>query len=228
MLDGREYNGFMTSGLLHAHHGFWNKERKGSLYLGILLLVLSLVVQIGAGRYSARSAASANFAGDLFLDNLPVVNLDFVIVEGALLFWIVAMVLLVLRPRYLLFGLKAIALFVIFRAFFISLTHIGIYPEQIVFDDGDISFGLYKLFTFQGNFFFSGHTGLPFLMALVFWQVKVVRRVFLATALFFAASVLFAHVHYSIDVFAAPFITYGIFKITAKLFPQDYGLISVG
>ncbi len=42
---------------------------------------------------------------------------------------------------------------------------------------------------------------------------------------FFAAVVLFAHVHYSIDVFAAPFMVYGIFAITAKFFKNDYFLI---
>ncbi len=183
--------------------------------------MLSLAVQIGAGRYSARVSASANFAGDLFLDNLPVVNLDLIIVLGALIFWSIVFVLLSLRPRYLLLGLKAIALFVIFRAFFISLTHLGIYPRQITIDGGDAGYRLYKLFTFQGNFFFSGHTGFPFLIALIFWRERLLRRIFILATFFFAMSVLLAHVHYSIDVFAAPFITYGIFKITEKLFPRD-------
>lgn len=207
--------------LTREHRGFWNQQKKRSLYLGILLLMLSLAVQIGAGRYSARIAASANFAGDLFLDNLPVINLDIIIVFGALVFWSAIFILLALRPRYLLFGLKAIALFIIFRAFFISLTHLGIYPRQITIDGGDAGYRLYKLFTFQGNFFFSGHTGFPFLMALVFWREKLLRRVFLFATFFFGASVLLAHAHYSIDVFAAPFITYGIFKITEKLFVRD-------
>jgi hypothetical protein len=38
--------------------------------------------------------------------------------------------------------------------------------------------------------------------------------------------VLLAHVHYSIDVFAAPFIVYGMYVITAKLFPRDYALFA--
>lgn len=206
------------------HHGFWSREHKKSFYLSVLLIALSLVIQIGAGRYSSRSAASATFAGDLFLDNLPVVNLDFIIVQGALLFWIGAFLLLSTKPNRILLGVKAVALFIIFRAFFISLTHIGIYPGQIVFDTNDVGFGLYKLITFQGNFFFSGHTGFPFLMALIFYDDKKWRRVFLLATFLFGASVLLAHVHYSIDVFAAPFITYGIFKITTKIFPKDYSL----
>jgi membrane-associated phospholipid phosphatase len=43
--------------------------------------------------------------------------------------------------------------------------------------------------------------------------------------MFFGASVLLAHVHYSIDVFAAPFIVYGVFVIAAKVFPA--GLCTV-
>ena len=213
------------SDIFHAHRGFWSAERKSSLRLGILLLALSMAVQIGAGRYSARSSAGANFAGDIFLDNLPVVNLDFIIVEGALLLWVVVWVVLGFYPRYLLFGIKAVALFVVFRAFFISLTHIGIYPEQILINPDGAIFGLYKLFTFQGNFFFSGHTGFPFLMALIFWRNIVARRIFIFATVFFGATMLLAHAHYSVDVFAAPFITYGIFRIAAHVFPADYKVL---
>ena len=45
------------------------------------------------------------------------------------------------------------------------------------------------------------------------------RYLFLFLTVFFGASVLLAHVHYSIDVFAAPFIVYGMYVITKKLFP---------
>ncbi len=210
--------------ILREHRGFWNNEHKRSLYLGLLLLALSLIIQIGAGRYSARSAASAPFVGDLFLDNLPVLNLDFVIVEGVFIFWAAAWTLLCFRPRYLLFGIKVIALFIITRAFFISLTHIGIYPERAPLDGQNSIVNLYNLFTFQGNFFFSGHTAFPFLMALIFWREKILRNIFIFFTFFFGMAVLLAHVHYSIDVFAAPFITYGVWRIAASIFPKDRAL----
>ena len=213
-------------GVFTEHQGFWNARNKRSLYFGILLLVLALVIQSGAGRYSARSALKSNFVGDIFLDNLPTLDLDFIIVEGAILLWIFTGVLLVSRPQYLIFGLKAVALFIITRSFFINLTHIGIYPQQAIFDSTDIGYALYKLFTFQGNFFFSGHTGLPFLVALVFWPERVWRHFFLLVSFIFGVSVLLAHVHYSIDVFAAPFLAYGIFRIAQKFFPKDYALVS--
>jgi len=143
---------------------------------------------------------------DLFLDNLPVVNLGFLIVGVTILFWICSCFFLITRPHYLLFGIKAIALFVIFRAFFMNLTREGIYPGGVVPSAANTGFGFYHLLTFQGNLFFSGHTAFPYLLALIFWDEKFWRRFFIVATIVFGAAVLLAHVHYSIDVFAAPFI----------------------
>ena len=209
--------------LFAEHRHFWTQPRKRSLYLGLLFLAVALVVQVNVGRYSARSVTS--FVGDLFLDNLPTVDLDFVIVEGALIMVLLGGLLFIFKPRYLLFGLKAVSLFIIVRSFFVSLTHIGIYPRQLVFDEG-IGSTLYYFLDFQGNFFFSGHTALPFLMALILWREQFWRWFFLAVSALFGLSVLLAHVHYSIDVFAAPFMSYGVFKIAQYLFSEDYGIIT--
>ena len=131
------------------------------------------------------------------------------------------------HPRKTLLGVKALALFIIIRAFFIDLTHIGAYPTNN-FDVTGIGSGLYSAVSFNGNFFFSGHAGLPFLMALIFWRERYWRYFFLCVSVFFGASVLLAHTHYSIDVFAAPFITYSIFRLTARLFPRDYAVLTGG
>ncbi len=209
--------------MLYRNKGFWSRQNKRSLYLGLLLLALALVIQVNAGRYSARRALSSNFVGDVFLDNLPVVDLDFVIVQGAILILLVSIVLFATRPHELLFAVKAVALFIVIRSFFIDLTHVGLYPAD--FYAGGAGSRIYNAVTFNGNFFFSAHTGLPFLLALIFWHEKSWRFFFLGVSVFFGTSVLLAHVHYSIDVFAAPFITYSIFKLTAKLFPRDYGIL---
>lgn len=214
-----------TRGMFLGHKGFWTERHKRSLYLAVFLIIVAFGVQVIAGRYSSREAVNAHFAGDIILDNIPTVNVDFFIVQGALLFWIFCVVLLATRPRYLLFGLKTIALFIIVRAFFISLTHVGVYPSEVPLNTGATGFRFYNSLTFQGNYFFSGHTGFPFLMALIFWREKRWRYFFLGATLFFATIVLLGHVHYSIDVFAAPFITYGIFGITETVFPEDRALV---
>jgi hypothetical protein len=215
----------MIKRLLQHHRHFWTSERRLSLLLGLLFLSLSLLIQSGAGRYSTRAAMRSSFAGDLILDNLPTFNLDFLIIQGAIILWVMSMVLLALRPRYLLFGLKVVSLFIVIRSISINLTHIGIYPQEAVFSTTDPGYGLYSLFSFQGNYFFSGHTGLPFLMALVFYENWFWRRFFFIVSATFAACVLLSHTHYSIDVFAAPFFAYGIYKIAEHLFPHDYDLL---
>ena len=59
-------------------------------------------------------------------------------------------------------------------------------------------------------------------MALIFWDDDFWRPFFIVMAVVFGASVLLAHVHYSIDVFAAPFIVYGVYKIAERFFPKDF------
>ena len=211
--------------VFHQHKGFWPLARKRSMYVGLLLIVLALAVQITLGQFSARHAVSASGVHDVFLDNLPVVNLGFVIVLWAIATWVLAWVLLILEPRRLIFGTKAVALYIMCRAFFITLTHVGAYPTAMSPGPENIGFSFYSLFTFQGNYFFSGHTAFPFLIALLFWDDTLWRRFFLFLTVFFGAAVLLAHVHYSIDVFAAPFIVYGTFVIAARIFPDDYALL---
>jgi membrane-associated phospholipid phosphatase len=81
----------------------------------------------------------------------------------------------------------------------------------------------------MGNdFFFSGHTGMPFLIALIFWKEKWVRSISIAVSLLFGALVLLGHLHYSIDVFGAFFITYTIFHICQKFFRVDLKLFNSG
>ena len=99
----------------------------------------------------------------------------------------------------------------------------GIYPGNIYPGDGFFD-GIYTYFNLQTGFFFSGHTALPFLMALVFWRRPPERVAFLVMSVTFAVAVLLAHIHYSIDVLAAPFMAYGIFEMARYFFPRDYEL----
>ena len=209
--------------ILREHAGFWNKERRKSFLWGFLFLIAALVVQNLAGKYSAKSAT--NIVGDIFLDNLPTVDFTRALVDGAFLVTILGTILFILKPRHLLFALKVIPLLIITRSSFITLTHLGIYPNQIVLGDGMLD-KLYLLLNMQDGFFFSNHTGMPFLLALIFWYEKPWRYFFFTISASFGIVVLFAHVHYSIDVFAAPFITYAVFKFAEiELFKRDYATI---
>lgn len=202
-------------------------ERLRSLIAALMLLSGAYVLEHYANLYELEYSLrpTTTHVGDILLDNLPVIDVNLIVIQGALLA-IVGSVLFIIffRPRYLLFTLKAVALFIAIRAFFISLTHMGIYPGHVYPEPGLFS-AVYTYLNLQTGFFFSGHTGMPFLMALIFWKEYRVRIVFLAMAFLFAVGVLLAHSHYSIDVFAAPFMAYGILEIARYFFPRDYALI---
>ncbi len=194
-----------------------------SLYGALFIFALSLIFQFYAGAYSAYRGTQ--FVGDVLLDNIPAINLNPIVVEGALWAILGSVILILAKPRYIIFTLKAVALFLAMRAFFVAVTHLGIYPNQILpsasfFDQLYVSLGL------ETGYFFSAHAGLPFFMALIFWNEKTWRIFYLALSALFGVSVLLAHVHYSIDVFAAPFMAYSIFKLSEYLFKEDHKLIS--
>lgn len=209
--------------IINDHKAFWLRgEFLLSALAGFLFFTASLLVNYAAGSYATRVAGNA--VTDVILDNLPAVDTGFIFVEGALLFILLVAGIFIKEPWRMPFILKAAAAFVLIRSFFIVLTHIGPMPDQVPVDADS----LIRMITFGGDLFFSGHTGMPFLFALAFWDNKVLRAVFLATSIIAGFSVLLGHLHYSIDVFAAYFITYGIFAAAKKLFASDYDIFLRG
>ena len=199
---------------------FTNKSFIISLATAISMLLLSFVINFYAGTYATNNAS--NSVQDIFLSNTPVVDVDVIFLYGPILFWMVVLGIGLYDPKKLPFGLKSIALFIVVRSIFITLTHIGPFPDQIFLNEEHISW--MNKFTFGADLFFSAHTGLPFLMALVIWDNKFFRFLFIGTAIFFGIIVLLGHLHYSIDVLSAFFITYTIYHIAEIIFKKDKNL----
>lgn len=199
---------------LYRKH-FREKEFLCSILTGVLFFIASLVINYIAGVYASNQASNA--VTDIILSNIRAFKVDAIFVYGSIAFWIGASFFVLMDPRLTPFTLKSIAIFIIIRSFFIILTHIGPSPNRIPVEYNII---LNKL-TFGGDLFFSGHTGLPFLMSLLFWDNRKLRLIFIAASLIFGVSVIMGHYHYSIDVFGAYFITYTIYQIARRLFPID-------
>lgn len=66
------------------------------------------------------------------------------------------------------------------------------------------------------DLFFSGHTATLFLLFLTA-ESKKMKTVFILSAVIVGSSIILQHVHYIIDVFAAPFFTYTCFKVVSAL-----------
>ena len=199
---------------------FTNKKFLFSLFFSILLLIGSLFLNFYASMYATERASNA--VTDIILSNIRVYDVDLIFVFGPLVMWAFVAILCVIEPKRTPFILKNIAIFVIIRSIFISLTHIGPFPIEAI-TTGSQFIGK---FTFGGDLFFSAHTGLPFLMALIFWQDKYLRWIFTISSVLFGIVVLLGHYHYSIDVLSAFFITYTIFQISSYIFKKDKNIFS--
>ena len=99
------------------YKGFWTREHVRSLVNGLILLALAVIFQYYASAYVNR--VPSNSVSDLFLSILPVVNLNLIIVEGALIAIAVSILLILAKPQYSLFTLKTAAIFIATRAVFI-------------------------------------------------------------------------------------------------------------
>src|SRR3989338_5882129 len=188
-----------------------------SILLSVLLFAASVVVVIYAIGYATESAS--NSVTDIILSNTPTLAVDGLFVFGTLGLVAFITLLLLAHPKRIPFTLHAMALLYFIRAAFISMTHIGPFPihSENSFDLGVIT----SKFLFGGDLFFSGHTALAFLLALIFWREKNLRYIFLAWSVFMATVVLLGHYHYTIDVESAFFLTSEIYCVAVWLFPKD-------
>ena len=198
---------------------FKNKEFVISLVTGIILLGASLFVNVYAVTYADRSIS--NSVTDVVLSNTSVHNVDGIFVYGAVLLVLFIVLVCCIRPQRIPFILKSTALFTLIRSFFIALTHISPYPAHVAISPSVFTTVFPTIFT-GNDLFFSGHVGLPFLMALILWDYPLWRILFLAFSLLFSVVVLLGHLHYSIDVASAFFITFSVFALAKAIFKKDW------
>lgn len=201
------------------HKAFWlDRGYFFSAVLGIVFLAASLYANSYANYYSSIKAS--NSVTDLLLDNIPAMDVSIVFSQGAVLFVLVLIGIGLFEPKYIPFGLKSIALFILIRSGFMVLTHLAPPPSATFIDPTDF---IQKV-SAGNDLFFSAHTGMPFLMAIVFWKIRGLRYFFLLSTLIGGSSVILGHLHYSIDVFSALFISFGIYHIAKKVFSRDFAL----
>ena len=212
---------------IKKHSDFWkNKSIRLNLILSLFFLIASIVITYFASSYT--DTYTGHVVPDLLLDHLPVVKVGFVFFQGAAAVMLFLIGLLFFEPKYIPFTFEATAVFFFVRSVFMVMTHLSapsieyysyITREHHVTD---------TLFTVSsGNdLFFSGHAGFPLLLALIFWEKPRVRYFFIACSSVGSAAVILGHLHYSIDVFSAYFIAFGIFEFSKKIFKKEHQLLS--
>lgn len=210
-----------------AHGDFWgDKTIRRDVAVSVFLLISSIILTFAARAYA--NDYTGYIVPDILLDNLPVVNVSILFFQGALLFVFFVVCFVLYQPRFIPFTLAASALFFFVRAFFMVMTHLS--PPSTEY----YSYVTHEhhirevLFTVSSgsDLFFSGHAGFPFLLALIFWKWKNARYIFLASSLLGGAIVILGHLHYTIDVFSAFFISFGVYALAKHFFKKEYQLLA--
>jgi len=201
---------------------FTDKNFLISFLGGLVLLGISLVVQFFASNYATRLASDS--VTDIVLSNTRVYDVEEIFVWGAVLLTFITVFVGLRKLNYAPFILKSIAIFTLIRSIFVSLTHINPFPTRAIINSAFFNKEAFSGIFTGNDLFFSGHVGMPFLFALIFWDNKKLRYIFLSFSVLFGVVVLLGHIHYSIDVLSAFFITYSIFHICRFLFKKDWEL----
>lgn len=139
------------------------------------------------------------------------INLTWIIFSIIYAAVVSGLIYLTQHPVRLLFAVQTYILMVIIRMFAMYLLPFDYPPTMIELNDPFVQiFGTGQLL--KKDLFFSGHTATLFVLFLV-TEPKWLKKLFLLLTIIIAISVLLQHVHYTIDVFIAPFATYCAYRV---------------
>ncbi len=132
---------------------------------------------------------------------------------------ILAFIFLLQNPRQLLITFQSYIVLIIFRI--IALFLLPLDPPLTIIPLAD---PIVQFFV-NGNvltrdLFFSGHTSLMFLLFLTV-QKKWLRIIFIIGTVLTATFVILQHVHYTVDVFIAPFMSFTSYMIISNVRNRD-------
>jgi len=189
------------------------KHNKKELLFSLILLA---VVLLGFTRFLNFVELRAGFSFNDPLLNL-FVPVDFTWVIFGLIYagLIIAILFFIKDPHLLLTALQSYLVLVIFRSAAMYLLPLNPPADMIPLNDPFVQiFGSGEILT--KDLFFSGHTATLFLLFMVA-NKRILKVIFLSFAAIVGISVLLQHVHYSIDVFTAPFFSYTSVKFAAYI-----------
>jgi hypothetical protein len=128
---------------------------------------------------------------------------------------ILAIFFFIKDPHIFLTALQAYLVLVLFRTAAMYLLPLNPPLDMIPLNDPFVQiFGSGEILT--KDLFFSGHTATLFMLFMVA-NKRIPKIIFLSFAVIVGFSVLLQHVHYSIDVFSAPFFSYTSVKFAAYI-----------
>jgi membrane-associated phospholipid phosphatase len=188
---------------------FNNKKQRLELFLTTIVIAAILIFFSQFLLFvEARESVSIP---DPILNAFSPIDLTWLTFALIYLSLIIALVELIKNPTRLILALQCYGLMVIFRAIAMYITPFEAPVTLLPLNDPFVQlFGQGNIL--EKDLFFSGHTATLFLLFLLM-EKRILKVAFLIFTLVVGISVILQHVHYSIDVFAAPFFAYTSYRI---------------
>jgi hypothetical protein len=185
------------------------KNRKTEIILTVVFLLIILIIFSNFLQFvEGRDGVSLPDPILNLFNPIDLTWLTFGIIYASL---IIAIINFVKEPDKLLLAIQCYSLMVVFRLIAMYLTPFSAPEKLLLLDDPFVQFfGSGQILT--KDLFFSGHTATLFLLFLIA-DKKYLKVIFLSCTLVVATAVILQHVHYTVDVFAAPFIVYTSYRI---------------
>jgi len=190
-----------------------NKNFKIEFILTVIFLLIILFLFTHYLTFNERRNGVT--LDDPFLVLFSPINtnwLTFVLIYGSIF---TAIIYFLKTPERLMFAFQSYMLLVAVRT--IAMYSIPLNPpyHTIPLIDPFVKY-LGTGIQLNKDLFFSGHTATLFLLFLIS-ENKILKRIFLICTIAVGLSVLIQHTHYTVDVIAAPFFAYGVYKIVFEL-----------
>jgi hypothetical protein len=198
----------------------WNKAWKIPSFrrkLWIGLVILAAIFTALPFFFQAIEARSGYFFTDLFLQWLPAYNVSIAVF---FLIWSCCLILVIRiyrDPMIMLVTLWAYNGVTLARMACIGLISLNP-PAGLIPMADPITNQFYGAHYITHDLFFSGHTTTVFLIFLCL-KKKTDRLYALLASVILGFLLLIQHVHYTVDVLAAPVFTYAVFRL-ALLFTE--------
>lgn len=202
----------------NKNESVWLPLLKSSKFrIQFLITLLLLIVSLSGYRrfLDFAEARPGVVIPDPILQLYNPIDLTWLIFGMIYLCLIIGLFALARKPEKLLLAFQAYTVVVLVRMIAMYLVPFEAPEKLIVLKDPFVEmFGSGESLT--KDLFFSGHTATLFLLFLVV-ESKKLKFVFLSSAVIVGITIILQHVHYVVDVFAAPFFTYVCYKLVVSL-----------
>jgi hypothetical protein len=191
---------------------FW-KNKKFRLLFIIAVTGLTTCAVVARSLFTYIQERNGKVLSDVVLETLPAYDLSLWIFSFLYIFILLGIGYLLVQPYQLLLGLQVFFWVTVFR--FTCLVLIPLNPPRglIELSDPFLDHFFYRGTVITKDLFFSGHTCVVFVFVLVIRHTTI-RIAFIIVTALIGVMLLVQHIHYTVDVLAAPAFTWLAYKFS--------------